>query len=70
MKTFNFNNLNCSESYDVEVALSHILARFANHSRRVVDSDYLVLDKVVLSFDEAAALSKLHDIIYDKLYVD
>lgn len=33
MKTFNFNNLNCSESYDVEVALSHILARFANHSR-------------------------------------
>ncbi|WP_418939489.1 hypothetical protein [Leyella stercorea] len=70
MKTFNFNNLNCSESYDVEVALSHILARFVNHSRRVVDSDYLVLDKVVLSFDEAAALSKLHDIIYDKLYVD
>lgn len=70
METTKINKLNCSESYDIECALSHILARYNTHSRPVVDSDYRVLDSVVLSADEVAALSKLHDIIYNKLYVD
>lgn len=70
METNNINKLNCSESYEIECALSHILARYNKHSRPVADSDYRVLDSVALSSDEVAALSKLHDIIYNKLYVD
>ena len=68
METSNINKLNCSESYEIERALSHILARYNKHSRPIADSDYRVLDFVALSSDEVAALSKLHDIIYSKLY--
>ena len=70
MKTSIFNKLNCSEAYDLEFALHHILSQYHNHSDSVDYSDYRVLDSVALSPDEAAALSKLHDIIYNKLYVD
>ena len=68
METSKINKLNFSESYEIECALSHILARYNKHSRPVADSDYRVLDSVALSFDEVAALSKLHDILYSKLY--
>lgn len=70
METSKINKLNRSESYDIECALSHILARYSKHSRPVANSDYRVLDSVSLSADEVAALLKLHDIIYNKLYVD
>lgn len=69
MKTLNkISNLNYAESLDVENALAHIIARFEKHSRPVVESDYRVLNRVALSPAEAAALSKLHDIFYSKLY--
>ena len=70
METTKNIKLNCSESYDSECALSHILKRYSKHSRPVDNSDYRVLESVVLSSDEFAALSKLHDIIYNKLYCD
>lgn len=64
------SKLNYSESLDVENALAHIIALFEKHSRPVVESDFRVLDRVALSPAEAAALSKLHDIFYSKLYGD
>lgn len=62
------SKLNYAESLDVENALAHIIARFKKHSRPVVESDYRVLYRVVLSPAEVAALSKLHDIFYSKVY--
>ena len=70
METKNFNKLTRTQSEEIESALSHILARYNKHSRPVSDSIYRVLDSVALSAHEVAALSKLHDIIYNKLYVD
>ena len=70
METTKNIKLNCSETYDIECALHHILSQYHKHSDSVDYSDYRVLDSVALSPDEAAALSKLHDIIYNKLYPD
>lgn len=63
-----FSKLNYAETLDLECALAHIIARFEKHSRPIVESDYRVLDRVALSPAEAAVLSKLHDIVYSKLY--
>lgn len=62
------SKLNRSESYDIERAISHILARYSKHSSPIGISDYRKLDSVCISSDEFVALSKLRDIFYSKLY--
>lgn len=67
-------NLTCSESYDIECALHHIIACYVNRSHSCKGlangTEYRHLESVLLSEDEFNALAKLHDIFYNKLYGD
>lgn len=74
MEKFTINNLTCSESYDIECALHHIIACYLNRSRTckglAPGTEYRHLESVLLSQDEFNALSKLHDTFYSHLYGD
>lgn len=73
MENININTLTCSESYDIECALHHIIACYVNRSHVCTGlakgTEYRHLDSVLLSADEFNALSKLHELFYSHLYV-
>lgn len=73
MEKITVNNLTCSELYDLECALHHIMACYLNRShscKGLVDGTYYRhLESVLLSSDEFYALSKLHEQLYTHLYV-
>lgn len=48
MKTSKTNKLNRSESYDIESALSHILARYSKHSHAGAGNDFRIVDSILL----------------------
>ena len=68
LKTYKINTLTYSESLNAESALFHLVARYKKDSRSVFDYDYRVLESVALFADQYVALSKLHDIFYNKIY--
>lgn len=72
MEKITINNLNFSEFYDLECALHHIISCYVNRSHSckglVKGTDYRHLESVLLSSDEFAALSKLHQQLYSHLY--
>lgn len=72
MKKITINNLNCSEAYDLECALHHIIACYVNRSHickgLAPGTEYRHLESVLLSADEFGALSKLHEQLYTHLY--
>ena len=72
MEKIFINNLNCSELYDLECALHHIIACYVNRSHSckglVKGTDYRHLESVLLSADEFSALSNLHEQLYSYLY--
>lgn len=72
MEKITGNNLTCSELYDLECALHHIMACYVNRSHSckglACGTDYRHLESVLLSSDEFVALSKLHKQLYTQLY--
>lgn len=68
MEKITINNLNCSELYDLECALHHIIACYVNRSHSCKGTDYRHLESVLLSSDEFGVLSKLHEQLYSHLY--
>lgn len=74
MEKIIINNLSCTESYDLETALHHIIACYVNRSHSckglVKGTAYRHLESVLLSEDEFNAISKLHQLFYSHLYGD
>lgn len=72
MEKITINNLNCSELYDLEFALHHIIACYVNRSHSckglAKGTEYRHLESVLLSADEFVVLSKLHQQLYTHLY--
>lgn len=72
MEKITIKNLTCSELYDLECALHHIMSCYVNRSHScngLVDGvDYRHLESVLLSSDEFGVLSKFHEQLYSHLY--
>ena len=72
MEKITINTLNCSELYDLESVLHHILTCYVNRSQPcnglVNGIEYRKLNSVLLSVDDFLALSKLHERLYTTLY--
>lgn len=64
----NAKKLSFSEAYNCELAISHILSRYFKAGVSVEDTEYRSVNKIVLSSDEVKALSKLVEILGNKLY--
>lgn len=62
-------SLSHAEILKISSVLFHIVTRYKMDSRPVFDFDHHLLESVVIFADQYAALTKLHDIFYNKLYV-
>ena len=72
MEKITINNLTCSELYDLECVLHHIIACYVNRSHSckglAKGTDYRHLESVFISSDEFGVISKLHEQLYSHLY--
>lgn len=67
-KSKKFSCLNHSETLALENVLSHILFLCSNYSRSIEGSDSRVIDILILTPSDVDVLSKLHDVVFSKLY--
>lgn len=52
----------------LEYVLSHILFLYSNYSHSIDGSNSRVIDKVILSPSDVDVISKIHDVVFSKLY--
>ena len=69
-KSKKFSTLNHSETLKLENVLSHILFLYSNYSRSIEGANSRVIDKLILAPSDVDILSKLHDVVFLKLYPD